>query len=76
LQTRSRDNILKIIYMTTKPKTNNKFKQTKSATQMGSIEKMYGKDIGIKTLKNDREIREHYKGKEYKALREFIMGHE
>jgi len=57
-------------------KTTTKFKQKKSATQMESIERMYGKDVGIKTLKNDKEIREYYKGKKYKALRELIMGHE
>ncbi len=59
--------------MITKPKTTTKFRQKKSATQMGSIEKMYGKDVGFKTLKSDKEIKEYYKGKEYKALRGLII---
>ena len=52
--------------MTTKPKITTKFKQAKNATQMGSIEKMYGKDIGIKTLKNDRKSENIIKEKNIK----------
>ena len=55
--------------MTTKPKK-------KYTSKLKAIEEMYGKRIGFKTLGTDKEIRECYKGKEYKALREFIMGHE
>ena len=56
--------------MTTKPKTTTKSKQKKSATQMESIERMYGKDFGIES---DKEIKKYYKGKKYKALRGLIL---
>ena len=59
--------------MTTKPKTITKFRRKRKDTQMGTIEKMYGKDFGIKTLKSDKEIREYYKGKKYEALRGLII---
>ena len=55
--------------MATKPKK-------KYTSKLKALEEMYGKDVGFKTLKTDKEIREYFKGKENRGLRGFIMGHD
>lgn len=55
--------------MTTKLKTTTKFRRKRTDTQMGTIEKMYGKDFGIRS---DKELGNYLKEKGYKSLSELL----
>ncbi|MEA1937052.1 MAG: hypothetical protein U9N04_02990 [Patescibacteria group bacterium] len=55
--------------MTTKPKKTTKFRRKRKDTQMGTIEKMYGKDFGIGS---DKELGNYFKEKGYKSLSELL----
>ena len=55
--------------MTTKPKTITKFRRKRKDTQMGTIEKMYGKDFGIRS---NKELGNYLKEKGYKSLSELL----
>lgn len=45
------------------------FKQKRSDTQMGTIEKMYGKDFGIRS---DKKLGTYLKEKGYKSLSQLL----
>ncbi|MCK5466201.1 hypothetical protein KAI56_01735 [Candidatus Parcubacteria bacterium] len=55
--------------MTTKQKKATTFRRKRKDTQMGTIEKMYGKDFGIRS---DKELGNYLKEKGYKSLSELL----
>ena len=55
--------------MPKKSTTTGKFKQKRGDTKMGTIEKMYGKDFGIRS---DKKLGNYLKEKGYRSLSELL----
>ena len=55
--------------MPTKSLKTGKFRQKRGDTKMGTIEKMYGKDFGIRS---DKELKNCLKEKGYTSLSELL----
>ena len=55
--------------MPVKTKKTGRFRQKRADTKMGSIEKMYGRDFGIRS---DKELGNYLKEKGYSSLSELL----